>query len=99
MPKRVPKEDKRVPLNCLVSPETKRLLEELNRKAKISRGEAVDRAIAAWVKFRDANGIVSQTLTEIIAAPFDAMTKAQKRAPRKPETWKRGPRPKGDKTR
>lgn len=99
MPKRVPAEDKRVPLNCLVSPETKRLLDELNRKAKLSRGEAVDKAIAAWVKFRDAHGIATKTLAEIIAAPMDAITKAQNPPPRKAPSFKRGPRPKGDRRR
>lgn len=99
MPKRVPKEAKRIPLNCLIAPETKRLLEDLNRKAKISRGEAVDKAIAAWVEFRDANGIVAKSLGKILAAPMGAITKAHKQAPQQGTNWKRGPRQKGDKNR
>jgi len=43
MPKRVPEEAKRVALNCLVLPETKRFLAE----QECSQGEAVDRAVAA----------------------------------------------------
>lgn len=43
MPKRVPDEVKRVPLNCLVLPETLAYL----RAANGSQGEAVDRAVAA----------------------------------------------------
>lgn len=42
MPKRVPEEEKRVPLNCLVSPATLRWL-----KANGPQGQTVDRAVWA----------------------------------------------------
>jgi hypothetical protein len=47
MPKRIPVEAKRVPLNCLVLPETLAYL----RAAEGSQGEAVDRAVAALRQF------------------------------------------------
>jgi len=49
MPKRVPEGAKRVPLNCLISPETKRLLEKLRERTR-SQGEIVDQAVAAWAE-------------------------------------------------
>lgn len=91
MPKRVSAEAKRVALNCLVLPETKRFLGE----QKCSQGEAVDRAVAA-LRMRDAQGRV----TEETGDPWKSVSvnPAVKRA-LEPQTWKRGPRPKGDKSR
>jgi len=43
MPKQVPDEAKRVPLNCLVLPTTREWL----KGQECSQGEAVDRAVAA----------------------------------------------------
>jgi len=53
MPKRVAEDEKRVPLNCLVSPETKRLLKKLRERTR-SQGEIVDQAVAAWAEFGSA---------------------------------------------
>lgn len=49
MPKRVPEGAKRVPLNCLISPETKETLKKMGG----SQGVAVDRAVVAWLKLQD----------------------------------------------
>lgn len=77
MPKRVPEEAKRVPLNCLVLPETLAYL----RAADGSQGYAVDRAVAA-LRMQEAQG-------RVVPETVKAST----------ETWKRGPRQKGDKSR
>lgn len=78
MPKRVPEEAKRVPLNCLVLPATMEYL----KAAKDSQGVVVDLAVAA-LQMQEAQG-------RVVPETVKAAT---------PRSWKRGPRPKGDKTR
>jgi hypothetical protein len=63
MPKRVAEEAKRVPLNCLVLPETLKYL----RTVEGSQGHAVDRAVAA-LRMREAQGRV------MAARPFKSPT-------------------------
>lgn len=112
MPKHVPVEAKRVPLNCLVLPETLEYLKSSNG----SQGTVVDMAVAA-LKMQQAQGRVShrvsfntppptQTMlddTATIRATVDDVVKSHNRRTLKPPplkpSEKRGPRPKGDKTR
>ena len=105
MPKRVPEEAKRVPLNCLVLPAT---LEYL-RAADGSQGYAVDRAVAA-LRMQEAQRGVMVDLTEASAtftaewgpaSPENTITALNLRdsLPRAKAGTKRGPRPKGDKNR
>ena len=57
MPKLVSEDEKRVPLNCLVSPETRRWL----RGQGGSQGELIDRAVAA-LRMQEAQGrVVAET--------------------------------------
>lgn len=88
MPKRVAKEAKRVPLNCLVLPET---LEWL-RAANVSQGAAVDQAVAR-ARLHEAEGWMP---TGTIAG--DVIIATVKPIPRS-RPFKRQPRAKGDKTR
>jgi hypothetical protein len=46
MPKVVPVEEKRVPLNCLISPQTREIVTSMG----CSQGEAVDRCAAVWLE-------------------------------------------------
>lgn len=96
MPKRVPEEAKRVPLNCLVLPETKRFLGQ----QECSQGEAVDRAVSALRSLPPpvVDGMMNQgqgnqdpevPLSRVVA----------KELKRQNQNWKRGPRQKGDKSR
>ena len=64
MPKRVSEDERRVPLNCLVLPETRRWL----RGQGGSQGELVDRAVAA-LRVQEAQGRVQPKggLTEAAA--------------------------------
>lgn len=86
MPKRIPVEAKRVPLNCLVLPETLEYLKASNG----SQGMVVDMAVAALK--------MQQTQGRVMAETGDPW-KAVAVNPQASQTWKRGPRPKGDKTR
>jgi len=49
MPKKVPPEDRRVPLNCLVAPATRKRIEKLTTKRR-SQGQVVDAAVERFVK-------------------------------------------------
>lgn len=86
MPKRVAKEAKRVPLNCLVLPETLAYL----KSSIASQGVAVDMAVAALK--------MQQTQGRVMAETGDPW-KAVAVNPKTSQSWKRGPGPKGDKTR
>lgn len=88
MPKRVAKEAKRVPLNCLVLPETLAWL----RAADVSQGAAVDRAVAR-ARLHEAEGWMPKN-----TIPGDVLIATVKPIPRS-RPFKRGPRPKGDKQR
>jgi hypothetical protein len=57
MPKRVTAEVKRVPLNCLVLPETLKYL----RTADGSQGHAVDRAVAALHAQKAQERVMAET--------------------------------------
>lgn len=46
MPKRIKEEEKRVALNCLVSPATRNAITQIVGETKESQGEIVDRAVA-----------------------------------------------------
>lgn len=115
MPKRVPKEAKRVPLNCLVLPET---LEYL-KSSVASQGVVVDMAVAA-LKMQEAQGRVMAetgdpwkavsvrevaTIIPPCSEPCDHISCEMQQLPSKPKARqskqgrKRGPRPKGDKNR
>lgn len=111
MPKRIPVEEKRVPLNCLVLPAT---LEYL-RAAEGSQGHAVDRAVAA-LRMQEAQGrVMAETGDPWKAVAVNSIADGlvnqgrgnqnpdesfsqvvTKEIKRQAQSWKRGPRPKGD---
>src|SRR5688572_1427736 len=111
MPKQVPAEAKRVALNCLVLPETLAYL----RAADGSQGHAVDRAVAAlrmrsghhepnwlwcercqaWIETEHLCG--AQYIDK--GSHYELVKAAATRPAKSSQSWKRGPRPKGDKSR
>lgn len=103
MPKRVPEGAKRVPLNCLISPTTRHLFASM----KCSQGEAVDHWAATWRMAQAQGRVIPAPVLDGIANqgrgnqdPDVPLSKVvTKELKRQSQTWKRGPRPKGDKTR
>lgn len=93
MPKRVPEGAKRVPLNCLVLPETLAWLKSFGG----SQGVAIDLAVAA-LKTQEAQArVMAETGDPWKVANLNTAIAETERKPRL--SWKRGPRPKGDTTR
>lgn len=90
MPRRVPKEAKRVPLNCLVLPETLAWL----RAADVSQGVAVDLAVArAKAHIADGWQPISAKAGDVRVSTVKPLPRSKKAST---QTFKRGPRQKGD---
>lgn len=66
MPKVVSEDEKRVKLNCLIAPATRKVIEEMRVESGESQGEVVDRAVALLAFGEEIQSVPMPKLSAVV---------------------------------